>query len=472
MEHSLVTKQIASFSSYGKTFQEKTIQALFIDPQWAEQMSEIISPTYFDVTYLKFIAEKFFAFYGKYRSIPAIDTMITIVGDELKVGNELILKKQIIDFFTRVQSSPDVSDFEYVKEKSHEFCKKQAMRAALEKSVELIAQDNLDGVMSIMKDAINAGVTPSIGHDYFNDVEARFEKKMRIAIPTGIDELDQQKILNGGLARRELGVIVAPTGVGKSHFLVQMGATAMKRGKNVLHYTFELAEESIAARYDAHLAGIPSDEVIDRKEEVLRSLSIQHLGRLIVKEYPTGAAGVNTIRAHIDKLALKQFVPNIIIIDYADIMRSSRQFDSLRHELKLVYEELRGLAAELQIPIWTASQSNKEGASSEVVGLENMSEAYGKAMIADVVLTLQRRGHEKASGLGRLFVAKNRAGRDGMVFPIRIDTSTSTISIIDESEVAAIEEFNVSDEKLMKRALKQRWNELSRDSELNVNEVL
>ena len=135
------------------------------------------------------------------------------------------------------------------------------------------------------------------------------------------------------------------------------------------------------------------------------------MGRLIIKEYPTGSATVMTIRNHIEKLLLKSFVPSLIIIDYADIMRSSRRFDSLRHELKLIYEELRNLSMDMNVPIWTASQSNREGANATVVGLENMAEAYGKAMVADVVLSLSRKPMEKASGVGRLFIAKNRAGK-------------------------------------------------------------
>ena len=127
------------------------------------------------------------------------------------------------------------------------------------------------------------------------------------------------------------------------------------------------------------------------------------MGRLIIKEYPTGSATVMTIRNHVEKLLLKSFVPSVIIIDYADIMRSSRKMDSLRHELKLIYEELRNLAMDMNLPIWTASQANRDASNADVVGLENMAEAYGKAMVADVVLSLSRKPMEKSSGVGRLF---------------------------------------------------------------------
>ena len=157
---------------------------------------------------------------------------------------------------------------------------------------------------------------------------------------------------------------------------------------------------------------------------------------------------------------LKGFVPSIIIVDYADIMRSTKSYDSLRHELKLVYEELRNLAMEMNIPVWTASQANRDSANSDIVGLENMSEAYGKAMVADVVISLSRKAAEKSTGSGRLFVAKNRAGRDGLVFPIHIDTSKSTFDILDESSMTLDEAVKQTNSE-MKDLLRQKWKEVN-----------
>jgi replicative DNA helicase len=182
---------------------------------------------------------------------------------------------------------------------------------------------------------------------------------------------------------------------------------------------------------------------------------------LIIKSYPTGSATVMTIRNHIEKLLLKSFVPSLIIIDYADIMRSSRKYDALRHELKLIYEELRNLAMDMNIPIWTASQANRDSANSSVIGLENMSEAYGKAMVADVVLSLSRKPMEKASGAGRLFIAKNRAGRDGMLFPINLDTSRSKLIIVEDNGEMSLDEVVSADHSSMKNLLKSKWKEVN-----------
>ena len=245
-----------------------------------------------------------------------------------------------------------------------------------------------------------------------------------------------------------------------SHFLVQMGAEALRVGKNVVHYTFELSETAVGLRYDSNLCNIPSSDVIDRKEEVIDFYKNNSLGRLIIKEYPTGTASVQSLRNHIEKLLLKSFVPSVIVIDYADIMKSSRKFDSLRHELKLVYEELRNLAMDLNVPIWTASQANRDASNSDIVGLENMSEAYGKAMVADVVLSISRKPNEKATGAGRIFVAKNRAGRDGMLYPMRIDTSMSKFQLMDTNEMS-VDDVVKADGSSMKKLLKEKWEEIN-----------
>ena len=186
-----------------------------------------------------------------------------------------------------------------------------------------------------------------------------------------------------------------------------------------------------------------------------------NFGKLIIKEYPTGSASVMTIRNHLEKLSLKSFIPSLIIIDYADIMRSTQRYDTMRHELKFIYEEIRNLAMDMNIPIWTASQANRDSANSDIVGLENMSEAYGKAMVADVVLSLSRKAVEKSSGLGRIFVAKNRAGKDGILFPMKIDTSMSKIEIVDNSDELTLKEALDSDAKDMKTLLKVKWQEIN-----------
>ena len=449
-----------NFSKFGKPFQEKVFQGMLTDPMWSGQMVEVVSPDYFDLKYLSFLCDKYFSYYKKYKTFPTLTILITIIKEDLSKSKDSILRDQIIEYLHRMKTNPDIGDLQYVKDKSLEFCKRQAFKEALEQSVDLIQTEKYESVINIMKEAISVGMPNTAGHNFFDDIEARFVQINRQVCPTGLTRIDAQDILRGGLGRGELGVIAANTGVGKSHFLVAMGCAAMLAGKNVIHYTFELSEHETGKRYDSNLCDIPSNEVIERKREVVGKYEKMELGKLIIKEYATGSASVMTLRNHIEKLTLKGFKPSLVTVDYADVMKSSRAYDSLRHELKLIYTELRNLAVDLQIPIWTASQANKDSSKSDVVGLENLGESYGKAQVADVVLSISRKPMEKSTGGGRIFVAKNRAGRDGLLFPISIDTARSKFEILDDTELTLNEAVS-QDNHSMKEKLREKWKEVN-----------
>jgi len=448
-----------SFSQYGKFFQEKLVQALLVDRQFAEQLLEVFDSKYFDVKYLSFLAERYFDYAKKYKIFPTLQLLVTIIRDELKVGTDVVLRDQIIDYLQRMRSNPDTGDLKYVKEKSLEYCRKQALKQALTDAVDQMQVGKYEQIVESIKKAVCVGTTPALGYDFFEDIDARFEKLQRNCIRTGLEPIDRKEILNGGLGAGELGVIIGSIGAGKSHFLIMLGAEAMKQGINVLHYTLELSETYVGIRYDSYLCDIEASDVIDNKEKVKETYKkMPDLGRLKIKEFPASFATIYTLRSHIERLSLRGFRPGLIIVDYADIMRSTRQYDSLRHELKLIYEELRGLALEMKIPIWTASQSNREGSNNDIIDLEHMSEAHGKGMTADFVASVSRKSCEKSTGKGRLYVAKNRFGRDGLVYPVEIDTAHSRFKIV--GDASGFQQASSEDEASMKKALRDKWKEL------------
>lgn len=205
----------ASFNSYGKAFQEKVVQALLMDRVWAEQMMEVFKVEYLDLKYLVFLADRYFNYSRSYKVFPSLQMLVTIVRDELKVGTDVILREQVVDYLTRVRTNPDPGDLPYVKEKSLDFCRKQALKQALETAVDQIQAERYEEIVEGIKKAVCVGTTPSLGHDFINDIDSRFMRQTRNAISTGIPELDKKEILNGGLGAGEIGCIVAPTGVGK-----------------------------------------------------------------------------------------------------------------------------------------------------------------------------------------------------------------------------------------------------------------
>ena len=449
-----------NFSRYGKPFQEKIFQGLASDKDWAAQMQEVMQPDYFDLKYLRYLCDKYFSYYSDYRCFPTMQLLIQIVKDDLKAGSDILLRDQVVAFLQRMRMNQNPEDLPYVKDKSLQFCKRQAFKEALTNAVELVQGEQFESVVDLMRKAVSVGMPHSIGHDFFEDLEARFHEIQRITTPTGIKELDTKEVLDGGLGRGELGVIVAPTGVGKSHWLVAMGAEALRRGKTVVHYTFELSETLTGKRYDANICDIPCSDLIDHKKNVIETYEKGEFGKLIIKYYPTRTASVNTIRNHLEKLKLRNYWPSVVIIDYADVMKSTKAYEAMRHELQLIYEELRQLAADFNVPVWTASQSNRTGANADYVGLENMGESYGKAQVSDVVLGLSRKPEEKASGFARLFVAKNRAGMDGLHIPIKIDTSKSIFKVLSDSD---FEEYEMTSDP--KKKLGKIWEKVKRAKE-------
>jgi len=454
------------FSQFGNSFQEKIIQALMVDNQWATQISEVINVDYFDSNYLKVIAKSYFDFYKLYKTFPSTDMLVTYIKDSLKrTEGDKSIYNQVIMFITNMKMNKEICDLGFVKNKTLDFCKRQALKSALEKSIELMAVEQYEDIVDTIKTAIHIGTSNSLGHDFQNDLEVRFSEKSRIVVATGIPQLDAKYILNGGHGNGELGIVVAPSGVGKSQFLVQLGANAIREGKNVVYYTLELSENAIAIRFDSNFCQIDSNDVRYQKEEVIQHYKDHpEYGRLFIKEYPMNFATVDTFRNHLERLSMMDFIPDLIIIDYADVMRASQHYDTLRFELRKTYEDLKAFAKEVNVPIWSASQSNKAGANEDIVQQENMAEAYGKAAVCDLIIGLSRRPEEKATGKGRFFIAKNRAGRDGLIFNIFIDTSMSTFTVTEEEKQSIAELKDKREKSNAKKELRDVWNSINKDA--------
>jgi replicative DNA helicase len=207
--------QVATFAQYGKNFQERLLQALLVDRQFAEQMSEVFKVEYFDQKYLKFLAEKYFNYVQKYKTYPTLQLLVTIIKDELKIGTDIILRDQIIDCLQRTRANTDLGDLPYVKDKSLDFCRKQALKQALEVAVDQMQAEKYEQIVDGIKKAVCVGTTPQLGHDFFADYEARFSKLQRSCIATGFPELDKKGIFDGGVGIGDLFCVIGSSGAGK-----------------------------------------------------------------------------------------------------------------------------------------------------------------------------------------------------------------------------------------------------------------
>ncbi len=251
-----------------------------------------------------------------------------------------------------------------------EFCRKQNVKKAMLKCVDLVKSSSFDEIAKTITESITLGSNNEVGYDYIADFEKRFQIKARNPVSTGWQPVDS--ISRGGLGSGELGVCIAPTGAGKSMALVHLGAEALKQGRTVVHYTLELADTVVATRYDSCITGIPLQGVFQRKEEVFDK--IQEVdGKLIIKEYPTKSANTNTLKTHLEKLVRRGEQIGTVIVDYGDLLKPVSAQREKRNELESIYEELRAIAQIYNCPVWTASQTNRSGLNAEVITMESIS---------------------------------------------------------------------------------------------------
>jgi replicative DNA helicase len=422
------------FSKYGKQFQESLAQMIMEDRPFADQIEEVLDTSFFELKYLRVFVTKLFNYRKKYNVHPTNKILAAVLRTELESHNNA-LQKQVRDYFARICIN-SVQDEKYIIETSLDFCKKQKLKEALMTSVDLIQNSSYDEVRRVIDNALNLGTDNNFGHEFLKDFELRYEIKARSPVSTGWPKVDS--VMKNGLGSGELGVVIAPTGAGKSMALAHLGAHAVKAGKNVIHYTLELSESVTGQRYDSCLSTVPLATLFARKEEVLESIS-DLKGSLIIKEYPTKTASCNTLKSHIEKLKKRNQKVDMIIVDYADLLRSTTNFREKRDELGSIYEDLRAIAQENKCPLWTASQTNRTGLNAEVVTMESISEAFNKCFVADFICSISRTIKDKNANTARLFIAKNRIGPDGLVFPMFIDTSTVQLKVLAEAEVPKFE---------------------------------
>ena len=434
----MTEQQYDTFSKFGKSFQEKLVKTILFDRNFANQMEEVLDTSYLELKYLQVFVDLLFQHKQSYPH-PTYEAMVSVVRTQTEDYSHSIIK-QVIDFMARLKSNAiGNGDDDYVKEKSLDFCKKQKLKEAILKSVDLLQSQSFDEIQKVINEAMNLGADNDHGHDYHKDVEDRFELKMRNPIATGWEEIDN--ITRGGLGKRELGVVVAPTGAGKSMALVHLGAMAVVKGKTVVHYTLELADTVVGQRYDSCITAIPLQDLMSMKDSIIEV--VKHIpGQLVIKEYPTKSASTRTIIGHLEKLKQKGVEVDMVIVDYADLLRptaSGFKTQELRHSLGNIYEELRAIGQVWDIPVWTASQTNRSGLNAEVITMETISEAFNKCFVADFICTISRTMEDKTQNTGRMFVAKNRNGVDGIVYPIEFDTSRVHLKVLPPDEHSTID---------------------------------
>jgi len=447
-----------SLVKYGTSFQSKIITSLLLNNKFIKTVYDILEVSYFDADSNKFLIKEIKKYFDKYKIPPTMEAMKVMI-DEL--DND-VLKTSVVDSLRNAWNHRESPDLEFVQEKTLEFCRNQVIKKAIMDSVELLDTQQYEKIKGVIDTAMRAGVERDIGHEYISGLEERLSQQSRNCIPTKWDSVNE--LMDGGLAGGELGVIVAPAGIGKSWTLQAIGADAVRQGKTVIHYTLELNAQYVGLRYDTIFTGQPTANLQYHKDEV--SKKIQNLkGELIIKYYPTRTASINTITAHLQQCELQGIKADLVIVDYADIMKSTQHFSEKRHAIGLIYEELRGVAGEFDIPIWTASQANRSSLEEDVIDASKVSEDYSKVMTADFVMSMSRKVEDKIANTGRFHVIKNRFGPDGLTFPATINTNTGYIMIYEAhtKEGRSTQGKMDNSEEYLRRTLAQKKKDFDSD---------
>ena len=380
-----------------QTIERTALTNLICNEDYARKVLPFIKSTYFDEREEQIIFEEISNFVDKYQKIPT-QTSLEIEVGERKDLNETEHKK-IVDIIKTL--NPIEVDFDWLVDHTEKFCKDKAIYNAIVDGIKIIdgkdKKRTPDAIPEILTDALSVSFDNSVGHDYIEDAEARFDYYHRIEerIPFDLDFFN--KITKGGLPPKTLNIALAGTGVGKSLFMCHMAANCLSQGKNVLYITLEMAEERIAERIDANLMNVSMEDLQSLAKQMftdkMSKITKKTKGKLIVKEYPTATAHSSHFRGLIKELAIKKsFRPDIMFIDYLNICASSRfkgaQNVNSYMYVKAIAEELRGLAVETNVPIMSATQTTRSGFVSTDVGLEDTSESFGLPATADLMFAL------------------------------------------------------------------------------------
>ena len=381
--------------------EKKILKHLLVDEEYTRKTLPFIKSEYFQESSEKLLFEEIRNYVNRYNSMPTKEALVIEVDKKVNLTDDQ--HKKTISLIKDITVDIEISDTKWLIDATESFCQEKAIYNGIMQSIQILdsktGNEKLDkgSIPTILADALSVSFDNHVGHDFIDDAETRYDfyHKVEKRIPFDLDYLN--RITKGGLAEKSLNIVLAGTGVGKSLFMCHCAAANLTMGKNVLYITLEMAEERIAERIDANLLNVELDRLIGMSKETylkkVSSIREKTKGKLIIKEYPTASANVSHFNHLLNELKLKrQFIPDIIYIDYLNICSSARMkmgasINSYTY-IKAIAEELRGLAVEHKVPIVSATQTTRSGYSNSDVGLEDTSESFGLPATADLMFAL------------------------------------------------------------------------------------
>jgi replicative DNA helicase len=422
-----------NFDYLGNTFQIQLLNQIMVDKDFSSSIMDVIESVYFDNKYFKIILQMAKEYYKKYETTPNFDTLGQIVRSEI---SQEMVAKIVLDTIKQIQEAP-IEGTMFVQEKALKFCKQQELQKAMDKAQKIITQgdfESYDKVEGLMRDALQVGEIDKGQTDIFENLDTVLDEDYRHPIPMGIPGID--KLLKGGLAKGEIGVILAPTGVGKTTILSKIANTGFNLGYNVLQIFFEDNPKIIQRKHFTMWTGIEPDNLVLHKEDVMSKITeIKETmqNRLILKKLASDTMTMNQIKTQVRKMIADGNKIDLVLIDYIDCILPE---SSSKDEWKAEGSVMRGFEAmchELDLVGWTATQGNRASISAEVVTTDQMGGSIKKAQVGHVIISVAKTLTQKEMNLATIAITKSRLGKDGVVFEnckfnnelLEIDTESS-----------------------------------------------
>ena len=449
---------------FDRGFQIKAAATLWFDPEFFERVQDILDPSFFEGEGLSWIIQKTIEFHATYNAAPTL----LFFKEELKNEHSEPLKESIKRHLKKVWSCRNSTDLKFVKERFLAFCKQEKVKAVILESVDLLDSEEYETIQSLMDEALRAGAEKNTAHDYFEDVMDRMEGVARDTVPTGFDVLDEV-VLDGGLGGGEIGVIMGVSGTGKTWILCGIGANAVRKGYNVLHYTLELSDKQTGFRYDSIFSGYAPTEIQDNREEVIEIIN-ELPGNLLIHQYSTKGASTETLRADIKRIRKLKWDPDLILIDYPDLLRSvGRQRSDNKYEtMGSIYEDLRGLSGDFGAGVWAPTQTRRSATGNEVIRQDEIADSWKKVMTADVIISMSRTDDDKMKDTARFTANKSRFGPDGMTFPAKMSTATGTFELFDPNSAEGkklLRDIRKASTRRKKEKISEEWQTFNANRE-------
>lgn len=422
---------VNTINEYDYNTQSKIVASLILDREFLSDISDKLEPAYFENRALKWLIEQIYSYFNEYKTPPTWEVFKIQISN---LKHDTLFKDEVLSCLKDVFfHTKEATDLQFIKDRIFEFCRHQLIKNAYPESIELLQKGMIDEAVEVLIAARQKGQkTESNGLDYLKDIDVRYtEIAENPRVKTGWEVIDD--IMGGGLPKGKFGIVMAPTGVGKSWILCQLGAAALKLGKVVVHYTLELDANYVARRYDSIMTGITFDDLKYNISQIKRTIS-KFSGKLIIKEFPPSTLSIRALETDIKRLKLLGIVPDLVVLDYPELLiipyNTNMREDKVLGEL---YKDLRGLCGREGFALWGCDQTNRSGLDKDVIENDSVSNSFAKLFALDFMMSVSRRPKDKINNVARLHISKNRLGPDGMTFPMRFDTSVGKFEVYNEN---------------------------------------